>query len=441
MALQRAGRHREAAEVFQKLHKANRKHAGVLTQLGIAHFAMDDLEPAKRHLEAAVRIDRSDPLAFYNLGIICQRLGDMPGSRRHLKQALRLKPDFAEAYYSLSLSGRFKPGDRTVERVEALIKTSAPSRTSRCFLHFAAGKMRDDMGEASRAFGHYRDANRLMAASYDRDREERFMAEQKAVFDGALFERYRGHGIADARPIFIVGMARSGTTLVEQILSSHPEVAGLGELGDLTQIANALGAKSGQGASYPRSLRAMDVAVQRELAGMYVRRTAGLAAGADVTVDKNPANFRHLGLIAIMFPNARVIHCERSALDTCLSCYFKKFGAGMDHTFDLDNLGHYYRLYHDLMAHWRAVLPIPVYDLRYEDMVEDDEAVTRDMLGFCGLGWDPACRRFFENKRAVDTASSWQVRQPLYNSSVGRWKMYEAELQPLIKALGPLARS
>ena len=441
MTLQKAGRHGEAAEVFRDILKTNKKHAKTWTQLGIAAFAMDDLKAAQRYLKTAIKIDGTDPLPLYNLGVIDQRLGDMAAARRHLNRAISLKPDFAEAYFSLSLAGRFKPGDGTVDRVEALCKTSNLPQTDLCSLHFAAGKMRDDMGEPSSAFAHYRKANRLMPATYDRAWEENFTARQRAAFDQALFDRYAGHGVVDDAPIFVVGMARSGTTLVEQILSSHPKVTGLGELGDLTDIANALADQSTASAVYPDCLRDMDVGVQRMFADGYLHRTASRAPGAERFVDKNPANFRHLGLIAIMFPNARIIHCMRSPLDVCLSCYFKKFPLGMDHTFDLDDLAHYYRLYHDLMTHWRAVLPTPIYDLRYEDLIKEREAVSRDLLAFCGLDWHPHCERFFETKRAVATASSWQVRQPLYNSSVGRWKLYEDELQPLIKALGPLAET
>lgn len=441
MALQRAGRHGEAAQVFQRLLKSNKKNARILTQLGIAEFALDELKAAKRHLGMAVKIDPSDPLPHYNLGVINQRLGDMPAASRHLNRAIGLKPDFAEAYYSLSLSSKFKPGDATVDKIEALCAKQGLSQGERCSLHFAAGKMRDDMAEPAAAFAHYREANRLMAASYDRAWEEGFADQQKSVFDPALFDRYAGHGTEGDAPIFIVGMARSGTTLVEQILSSHPKVAGLGELGDLTDIANALSSKSRSGAVYPACLRDMDVGVPREFADAYLRRTASMAPRAERFVDKNPANFRLLGLIAIMFPNARIIHCMRSPLDVCLSCYFKKFPLSMDHTFDLDDLAHYYRQYHDLMGYWRETLPIPIFDLCYEDLIENREAVSRDVLAFCGLDWHPQCERFFENKRAVDTASSWQVRQPLYSSSVGRWKMYETELQPLIDALGPLAET
>jgi tetratricopeptide (TPR) repeat protein len=377
--------------------------------------------------------------AHHNLGVVCNQLGELESARLHLKEAIRLRPDYAEAYHSLARSGRFAADEEFLQRVEDLCHNDRFSRRDLSFLHFAAGKILNDMGEYERAFAHYRLGNKLHDASYDRNAEERYVADQIEVFGPSLFDRFKERGNASDAPIFIVGMPRSGTTLAEQVLSSHPKVKGVGELKDIHLIAGMLAQRTPDKLRYPRCLDQIDPAVLDEFSAKYFERTARLAPGADRVVDKNPANYRLLGLLAVMFPNAHFIHCTRSALDTCVSCYVTKFNDGLDYSFSLKNLGHYYRQYDRLMKHWRDVLPAPIFELRYEDMIMNQERTTRDLLDFCGLPWDPQCERFFETERAVRTASSWQVRQPLYSSSVDRWKRYESGLAPLIEALGPLA--
>jgi hypothetical protein len=230
-------------------------------------------------------------------------------------------------------------------------------------------------------------------------------------------------------------MMRSGTTLAEQILASHPRVYGAGELPLLGRLIESLPRRLGTGDGYPEAVRRLDRATTRALAAEHQQRLKGLGGAAERVVDKMPANFLALGLIATLFPRARIIHCRRDPIDTCLSCYFHDFGPSIPYTLDLRHLGLYYRAYERLMAHWAAVLPVPVFELRYEELTADQEAVSRRLVAFCGLEWDERCLRFHETRRVVRTASQLQVRQPLYRGSVGRWKRYEAFLQPLRDAL------
>ncbi|MGI9465390.1 MAG: sulfotransferase family protein, partial [Aestuariivirgaceae bacterium] len=238
------------------------------------------------------------------------------------------------------------------------------------------------------------------------------------------------HGDPSERPVFIIGMPRAGTTLCEQIIASHREADGVGELDEIKNLASQLAPQP-----YPAQVGQLGKNDIGNLAAKYLRRIDSLADRAALRVaDKWPTNFLHLGLIAILFPNARIIHCERDPMDTCLSIYAENF-SGVAYSNDLEHIGAFYRQCRRLMAHWSNVLPTPVFNLSYEDMVENQEASTRDLLDFCGLAWDPACLEFHTTKRTVKTTSMQQVRQPIYSRSIGRWKNYERHLGPLRNAL------
>jgi hypothetical protein len=234
-------------------------------------------------------------------------------------------------------------------------------------------------------------------------------------------------------------MPRSGTTLVEQILASHPEGAGAGELPDVIGMATGLPRVLGVPEAYPECVADLDRAALDRLAEGYLKRVQGRFPDARRVVDKMPQNFLHLGLIALLFPKARVVHCVRDPLDTCLSCYTTAFAVPHDYARDLGHLGRYYRAYARLMQHWRRVfeaLDRPLLELPYEDVVADLEGRTRTLLAFVGLPWDERCLRFHETRRDVGTASYDQVRRPIYNTSIGRWKRFERHLGPLKAALG-----
>jgi hypothetical protein len=306
-------------------------------------------------------------------------------------------------------------------------------------LHFALGRTAGKAGADAAAFGHFAAGNRLKRATLDYDGAatgDNF-ARAAAAFDAAFFARHQGAGDASALPIVIVGMPRSGTTLVEQILASHPEVHGAGELPELGALATALAARTG--GRYPECASAADAAAWGELGADYAAALAALAPDKARVCDKLPGNFSRLGLLRAMAPNAAIIHCRRDPLDTCYSCYSQLFAEGQPFAYEQTELGLYYREYEALMAHWHAVLPGRILEVRYEDVVGDLEGQARRLLEHCGLEWDPRCLEFHTTRRTVRTASLVQVRQPIYSSSIGRWRRHEKELAPLIEALGPLA--
>jgi hypothetical protein len=239
-------------------------------------------------------------------------------------------------------------------------------------------------------------------------------------------------------PIFIFGMHRSGTTLVEQILASYPNVYGKGELQFFNQLDQNLPSILKVDELYPECSNFIDDQAAYDIAELYIkklRETVGLPKDYTRITDKNPFNFHYLGLISLLFPKARFIHCQRHPLDTCISIYFHNFATGNQFAYDLSDLGRYYREYLRLMAHWRKVLPIKIFELKYENIVQQQEEVSRQLVKFCGLEWDPACLDFYKNGRPVFTASSWQVRRPIYKTSCDRWQHYDQFLGPLKKLL------
>jgi hypothetical protein len=254
-----------------------------------------------------------------------------------------------------------------------------------------------------------------------------------------FFARTNLIGSESQRPIFIIGMPRSGTTLVEQILSSHPLVYGGGELETINHIVfNELlkdVKRDDQLPSYSKQLERLDQHGAERLCDLYLAHISELAGDEPRVTDKMPGNFFHLGLIALLFPQARIIHCRRQPFDLCLSCYFQNFVGPHYYAWNLENLGRYYQQYMRLMDHWRATLPIALLEVDYEEIVDDQEGVSRRLIDHCGLPWDEGCLDFHQNQRRVETASKWQVRQPIYRRSVDRWKNYEQFLGPLKQGL------
>ena len=379
-------------------------------------------------LSQAVALVPTKSEYHHNLATVLRILGNFEDAEYHYTCALKLKPDYAEAYFNFADTRRFTADDDIVKLLEIQLQTvNERSDGDRCFLHFAAGKVYQDIKDYPRAFAHFRQGNEARNAVFDWQVHNARVEELMAVCSRALFEAKLGQGHPTASPIFIVGMPRSGTTLTESILTRHSRVTGLGELPDIRSIAYTLPNHT-QGIPYPKCLKEAGPEMLEGFANAYLKRVSQLAPKGSRTVDKLTGNIFHLGLIALMFPKAKIIHCHRHPLDTCLSCYCKKFSHGQEFSFDLENLGHYYLAYKRVMQHWHTVLPIPIFDLEYEQLIQSQEQTSRALLDFCDLPWEEACLSFNQQNRAVRTASNWQVRQPLYASSVHRWKRYEQEL-------------
>jgi tetratricopeptide (TPR) repeat protein len=409
--------------------------ASALTAYNLANALQDSqaFEEALALYERAVEIDPRHYQARHNLGVLLEQKGRFAQAIEQYQAVRAIHPSHAGALANLLAMRAFAPDARTVRDAEERLRVSLPD-DDRVKLHQALGKYHDRAGRYAEAFAHFAAANGTIARrrrhAFDAARLRANFDRLRATFTADTFAAAAGHGSPSERPVFVVGMPRSGTTLTEQILASHPRVFGAGELQEIPAIAKSLVA------GYPQGVAQLDGAALRALADRYLKKLDSFGApGAARVVDKLPVNFTHLGLIARLFPNARIIHCRRDPLDVGLSCFTELFEMERDFTLDLTHFGEYFLEYERLMAHWRAVLPNAIHEQRYEELVADPETHTRALIAHCGLDWDDACLRFHETDRAVMTPSRWQVRQPIYSGSVGRWQRYAEQLQPLRRVL------
>jgi tetratricopeptide (TPR) repeat protein len=405
-------------------------HAALHTAHAMAQRAVGRLADAEASTRRALalRPDAADSLAL--LGSLAIDHGRFDEAEELLRKALAIDPALPEALASLATMRKMSAADGAWrDAAERVLARGLPVAHA-INLHHALGKYYDDVDERAAAFQHHRQGNELARRSrlrYDRAEMTQRVTRTLAAFDRNALAALRPGGIASERPVFVVGMPRSGTSLTEQILASHPEVHGAGELLYWIFAADA------ERAAAPEQ-RAATIS---ELGRAYLQGLEAQASDASRVIDKLPVNFRHIGLIHAALPGARFIHLERNSLDTCLSIYFQGFSAAHPYATDFGDLAHYYHEYRRLMAHWRAVLPpLTLLELRYEDLVDDTEGYSRRMLAHIGLPWDPHCLEFHRTDRPVLTASNWQVRQPISKSSVERWRRYGQFIGPLREALG-----
>jgi len=393
--------------------------------------------------EAALAVEPRSAGATSLLAELHADRGSFAEAHRLFQQAIALDPDSPTAYCGIAQQRRMTADDTAWRAgVEALLARPLPLG-HQVSLRYALGKYSDDTGQYDAAFDNYRQANELskrFGVRYDRSKLSKRVAGIVATFDAGFVAQSHAGASASERPVFIVGMPRSGTTLVEQILASHPKVHGAGELNTLNDVVLTVRGPDGNTLPYPEFMPSLDPPALKQIGARYVALLHELAAkdgqvGERIS-DKMPSNYYFVGLIHLALPNARIIHTVRDPVDTCISCFSKLFTAEQNHTYDLGELGRYYRRYERLMAHWRRVLPKGrMLEVRYEDVVADLDGQARRIIEYCGLPWDDRCLAFHETDRPVRTASATQVRQPIYNSAVGRWKVYEEFLGPLLKEL------
>jgi len=406
--------------------------ASVLRSQGNSLAAVEFLEQAERLTQnSAVEA----ALVAFNLGNTLVDLGRFFQACECYERALQTHPRPARVLFNLSQTRRFQESDRLrIAHWQTELPASAPTSEDQVHLHFAFGKMADDLGDYDQAFEHYQQGNHLLPAAFDPEQHARQMSALRTVWNSRFFAERADWGPDTAAPIFIVGMPRSGTTLVEQVLAAHSDVQALGErptLGILlTRLSDELGCPDDL-------LETARRAVQADLHELHLHYLAGTRAGTGQRiVDKMPGNFLHLGWILTAFPEARILYCTRDPRDTCLSCYFQHFTQSIPYASRLEHLAAFQRETQRQMEHWQALAGESILTVNYERLTESPEQMIRQILEFCGLSVNAAEPETTPEERAIQTASAWQVRQPIYQTSRARWKHYARHLDVLLQAFG-----
>ena len=462
----------EAIDLFSQALNVDRNYAEALGNLAAVFRALLRPDEEKSYLERLIRVQPFKAEGYVRAADNRVALGEVEQAIRLGRRAVRLAPASSSARLSLAealeAAGRFKQArfeylstlgrnqgevaalakllalrgsplsEQYAVRAQLLLQRGELKEAERAQLQLGLAAYYDQRQEYDQAFEYARAANEIKAKNHPFDYAQfdeavdRIMGTFSAEFLRASLPRNEG----TTKPVFIVGMPRSGTTLVEQILASHSRIQGGGELPTMINIAAQVGELAGR---YPEGVRELDKSSLSKLAGRYLDRLDGISKNALRVTDKMPFNFLHLGLISLLLPGARVVHCRRDTLDTCVSCYFTGFNEHLQFASDLEGVGRYYLAHHRLMEHWRAVLPLPMLTIDYERIVSSTEETVRDLLEFCEVEWEPGCMQFHRTAREVRTPSRWQVRQPIYSRSVGRWRHYERHLEPLIGILAHLS--
>ena len=459
-----------AVDYYTRSLEINPDQPRTHNQLGYAMYTLGKIREAIHHYREALRLAPRYSEAYLNLGYSLLLTGDAEQAQSAFNQVLVIDPDNLDAIAAVAIlldnKGDFegvydrclpliKSGikhsgiglayasvcrhfaccEHAVEYLEAILESGQHKITTEEQLHFALGDLYNNLGKYDDAFAHYSQGN---ASKPDTFRPFEYSLVNQAIigtFNWQFLTSAPRSNHISQRPVFIVGMPRSGTTLAEQILASHPHVFGAGELTDISDLVDSLNRELGATTGFPHNMRGLTQEMIDSMASTYLAHLNILAPDSSRIIDKMPQNFIYLGLIALAFPQARVIHCVRDPRDTCLSIYFQNFNDQQNYSCNLAHIGFYYRQYHKLMQHWKSLLEIPIMDIHYEDMVNNTEELSRRLMAFCGLEWDDSVLNFYKIKRTVVTASYDQVRQPIYHSSMQRWRHYERHLEPLLKAL------
>jgi tetratricopeptide (TPR) repeat protein len=422
------GRHVEAVKCYAQATRLDPRSASAWGGLGNAEAMAGYPDRSAAAYARSIEIDPDVPSVQMGYGHVLKTLGDQSGALAAYRAAIRARPEFGEVYWSMANLKvfEFEPGE--VQAMEHQVEREELSESALIHFRFALGKAYEDRGNYDTAWHHYQLGNQRqrMQVSFNAQELEQRHAEIIEVFSETFLREHEGHGHDAPGPILIVGLPRSGSTLIEQILASHSQVEGTAELPTLGKLAASIGRYRPDQIGYPRAARDLRNRDWRAYGQQYIEETARhRLTDKPCFTDKLPNNFAHLGLLHLILPNARVINARRHPLDSCLGSYKQLFGKGQNFTYDIEDLSMYYRMYHTMMKHWHAVLPGKVLDVHYEETVCDLEGQVRRILDHCGLPFESACVRFHETERAVKTASSEQVRQPIYTRALGTWHRYE----------------
>ncbi len=435
-AFSRQGRFKYAIDDLNASIRIHPQHADAHCALAAAYLHWDKPDDAMRCCEEAIRLNpRHDtaPALKATIQIFLGKFEQANDSIEPLIDSGTNNVEIVLAYASLAT--KLDKESKAIAALKRILEIKGLSAPQRQRLHIHLGQLLDSTHDYANAFNHLQQGNDLKPEKFDRISHAEAIAQQLRVFNTDSTATFPRSTIQSERPIFIVGMPRSGTTLIEQIIASHPLAHGAGELGQITLIAESAARNFGISQTYPSCIALLDEEKLSSMASNYLSHLNSINSEALRVIDKLPGNFMHLGLISLLFPGARIIHAMRDARDTCLSCYLQDFAVSNEFASSLEDLGFYYNSYKTLMAHWEKTLSLPILNINYEDLVADQGKYSRQLIEFCGLEWDDQCLQYHKTSRFVGTASYAQVRTKMYSSSVKRWENYRQELVPLFAAL------
>ena len=423
----------EKALAIQPAHADSRRSFSLVSNdLGVLANKLGHSHEAIDHFRRATNLADSNSEAHINLGITLEQTGNLDQAAASFKNAIVASPTLAQAHYYLAHLRSHRSTTEEIDAMRSLFDEASTSEVQQIFLAYGLGEAHHKLENYDKAFESFALGHRLKnnTTSFNLADQIRFFESLIDVFDMDFFDEHQASGCEDETPIFVLGMPRSGTSLTEQIIASHSSVFGAGELSYLPELVreSTLAAAS----PFPKSLSALPHEAFQHFGEAYIEKLRRLSQQAIRISDTTPMNFLYVGLIAIALPNARIIHCVRSPMDTCLSIFMHPLSTPHSYAHELKNLGAYYKLYQRLMAHWHKMLPGRIHDVMYEQMVADSDTEIRALLTHCNLPFEKACLNFHETDRTIRTPSAGQVRQPIYDSSIRRWKHYEKHLDPLL---------
>jgi tetratricopeptide (TPR) repeat protein len=432
-------RYDEALECFSRAHELAPQRLDILEELGQTYLGLGNIEVAIDYFNRVLSIEPNRISSLSGIEQAYQDTGKLKQAIELCDQIISITPDQPTGYLLKSSITKSKADDGLSIHLKRFANQEDLIQTDKVAVNFALGKIYDDQADFRQAFQHYETANLLRnnKLNFSQSETEAVFTKLINTINADFIKQYQHIGVDSDLPILIVGMPRSATTLTEQIISSHPQVLGAGEVSYWSEVANSMPYRLSTSTHYPECLNELKPSDAKTIAATYedtLKKIVGSNANPIHITDKMPHNFLIIGLIALIFPNIKIIHTKRDPIDTCLSIYFQNFNDKHAYSFDLSNLAFYYKQYERLMQHWHTVLPGRIMDINYSDTIADPEYWTRELISHLGLEWDDACLAPHKLERSVRTLSHWQVRQPIYKSSVQRWKNYEEFIQPLIEA-------
>ncbi len=430
----------EAIQYYRQALEKKPNHIPALLNTGRL-LLIQHADKAAGYFAHLLNIQPNHVEALYYSGVQAQSIGDFDGAEQYFLKVLELQPDYYKAWYSLSINHNFTPDIQQLESLEKQflqIQSNSTDKDASISLSFTLAHFFEQKDQPGKAFHYLHQGNRLKADQLNFDQTQHSQQIQHIIdtFDVGFFQQRKHWGNSSQLPVFIVGMPRSGTSLLEQIISSHPQIHGAGELNNMQQLINNLPITIGRPSNtHTARVAALSHEQVDDLANSYLTRLQTLAPNAKRVTDKLPGNYSRLGLIRLLFPQAIIIHSRRNAMDTCWSCFKQNFEQGQSFSYDLGDLAHCYLEYKRVMAHWKKLFGDQILEVDYEELLKEPEQQARRILQHCGVEWDAGVLQFHQQQRPVSSASKWQVRQPLYQSSVGSWQKYREYLSQLINKL------